>query len=162
MLSPGLNAPIKLSYTAVDQYLRCPRCFYLRHVLHLKPLPGAAQIVGIAVHEAMELFYKQWREADVGEGAKPTRARLIELGRQAFASNWPRQTEVDRKQLDQVVSQLGVAFDRLVSTQGEDAQVLELHRNGLLGLIHLHWMSMRNMHPLLEWHVERAAAQIAT
>ena len=39
-----------------------------------------------------------------------------------------------------------------------DAQVLELHRNGLLGLIHLHWMSMRNMHPLLEWHVERTAA----
>ncbi len=39
-----------------------------------------------------------------------------------------------------------------------DAQILELHRNGLLGLIHLHWMSMRNMHPLLEWHVERAAA----
>jgi SapC len=39
-----------------------------------------------------------------------------------------------------------------------DAQVLELHRNGVLGLIHLHWMSMRNMHPLLEWHVERSAA----
>ena len=39
-----------------------------------------------------------------------------------------------------------------------DAAVLELHRNGLLGLIHLHWMSMRNMHPLLEWHVERTAA----
>ncbi len=39
-----------------------------------------------------------------------------------------------------------------------DAEVLDLHRNGLLGLIHLHWMSMRNMHPLLEWHVERAAA----
>lgn len=125
---PGLNAPIKLSYTAVDQYLRCPRCFYLRQVLHLKPLPGAAQIVGIAVHEAMELFYKQWREADVGEVPKPTRARLIELGRQSFARNWPRQTEVDRKQLDQVVSQLGVAFDRLVSTQGEDAQVLELEQ----------------------------------
>lgn len=125
---PGLGAPIMLSYTAVDQYLRCPRCFYLRHVLHLKPLPGAAQIVGIAVHEAMERFYKQWREADIGEDAKPTRARLIELGRQAFARNWPRQTEVDRKQLDQVVSQLGVAFDRLVSTQGADAQVLELEQ----------------------------------
>ena len=40
-----------------------------------------------------------------------------------------------------------------------DAAVLELHRNGLLGLIHLHWISMRNMHPLLEWHVERSAAQ---
>ncbi len=40
-----------------------------------------------------------------------------------------------------------------------DAQVLELHRSGLLGLIHLHWISMRNMQPLLEWHVERSAAQ---
>jgi hypothetical protein len=40
-----------------------------------------------------------------------------------------------------------------------DAAVVELHRNGLMGLIHLHWLSMRNMHPLLEWHVERSAAQ---
>ena len=39
-----------------------------------------------------------------------------------------------------------------------DEVVGELHRNGLLGLMHLHWTSMGNMRRLVDWHVERAAA----
>jgi hypothetical protein len=40
----------------------------------------------------------------------------------------------------------------------DDKVVLELHRNGLLGLIQLHWVSLGNMRRLLDWHVERDAA----
>jgi SapC len=40
-----------------------------------------------------------------------------------------------------------------------DNVVGELHRNGLLGLMHLHWASMANMRRLVDWHVERSAAQ---
>jgi hypothetical protein len=43
-------------------------------------------------------------------------------------------------------------------TELPDAVVAELHRNGVLGLVHLHWVSMGNMRRLLDWHVERAAA----
>jgi hypothetical protein len=39
-----------------------------------------------------------------------------------------------------------------------DAEALELHRSGLAGLVHMHWVSMGNMRRLTEWHVERAAA----
>lgn len=39
-----------------------------------------------------------------------------------------------------------------------DNVVGELHRSGLLGLMHLHWTSMGNMRRLVDWHVERAAA----
>lgn len=39
-----------------------------------------------------------------------------------------------------------------------DAVIGELHRNGILGLIHLHWASLGNMRRLLDWHVERSAA----
>ena len=39
-----------------------------------------------------------------------------------------------------------------------EATVLELHRNGMLGLMHLHWVSMGNMRKLVEWHAERLAA----
>lgn len=39
-----------------------------------------------------------------------------------------------------------------------DAVVGELHRSGLLGMIHQHWASLGNMRRLLEWHVERGAA----
>ena len=34
----------------------------------------------------------------------------------------------------------------------------ELHRSGVLGLVHLHWVSLGNMRRLVDWHVERAAA----
>jgi hypothetical protein len=39
-----------------------------------------------------------------------------------------------------------------------DQVVGELHRSGVLGLVHLHWVSMGNMRRLLDWYVERAAA----
>lgn len=39
-----------------------------------------------------------------------------------------------------------------------DAVIGELHRTGVLGLIHLHWVSMGNMRRLVEWHAERNGA----
>lgn len=36
-----------------------------------------------------------------------------------------------------------------------DAQVLELHRSGLLGLVHAHFVSLGGMRRLLDWHLER-------
>jgi SapC len=39
-----------------------------------------------------------------------------------------------------------------------DADVLEFHRNGLMGLIHAHQISLGNMRRLTEWHAERVQA----
>jgi hypothetical protein len=39
-----------------------------------------------------------------------------------------------------------------------DNVVGELHRTGVLALIHHHWVSMGNMRRLVDWHVERQAA----
>jgi hypothetical protein len=39
-----------------------------------------------------------------------------------------------------------------------DNVVGELHRSGILGMVHLHWVSLGNMRRLIDWHVERAAA----
>jgi len=38
-----------------------------------------------------------------------------------------------------------------------DADVLALHRNGVLGLIHAHQISLSNMRRLAQWHFERLA-----
>lgn len=46
-------------------------------------------------------------------------------------------------------------------TELPDAVVGELHRSGLLGLVHLHWVSLGNMRRLVEWHVERSATAAA-
>lgn len=117
--------PLDLSYTVIDQYERCPRCYYLRHVLGLDPLPGAAQVVGSAVHEAMEKFANQCRAAE-GEGQPaPGVERLLELGRRAFFRRWPRGEEVDRMQLDQISAQLALAFERL---HDPNANILEIEK----------------------------------
>jgi hypothetical protein len=39
-----------------------------------------------------------------------------------------------------------------------DATVLAMHRDGLLGFIHAHWVSMGQMRRLLQWRIEREAA----
>jgi hypothetical protein len=39
-----------------------------------------------------------------------------------------------------------------------DDVVGSLHRDGLLGLVHAHWMSMHHMQRLLQWHMERSPA----
>ena len=43
-----------------------------------------------------------------------------------------------------------------------DAQVLELHRNGLLGLLHVHRLSLANMRRLVDKRIRRQQAAAAT
>ncbi len=51
-----------------------------------------------------------------------------------------------------------LTVDDVKVTNLPEAVVMELHRSGLLGLIHLHWVSLANMRRLVDWHVERSAA----
>jgi len=51
-----------------------------------------------------------------------------------------------------------MTIDDKKATELPDTVVAELHRSGLLGLMHLHWVSMGNMRRLVDWHVERSAA----
>ena len=51
-----------------------------------------------------------------------------------------------------------LTIDEKKATELPDSVVAELHRSGVLGLMHLHWVSMGNMRRLVDWHVERGAA----
>lgn len=55
-----------------------------------------------------------------------------------------------------------LTIDEAKVTALPDTVVAELHRNGILGLMHLHWVSMGNMRRLVDWHVERGAATAPT
>ncbi len=39
-----------------------------------------------------------------------------------------------------------------------DAEVLKMHKSGLLGLVHAHRLSLSNMRRLTQWHIERNGA----
>ncbi len=46
-------------------------------------------------------------------------------------------------------------------TELPEATVMELHRNGILGLIHLHWVSIGNMRRLADWYTQRTLGSAA-
>ncbi len=51
-----------------------------------------------------------------------------------------------------------MTIDDKKATDLPEATVAELHKSGMLGLMHAHWISMGNMRRLVDWHVERGAA----
>lgn len=119
------KAPLELSFTYIDTYLRCPGCFYVRYVLDLKPAAGQAQVVGIAVHRALERYFQAAREAESTGEPAPSLERLIEMGRDAFFRMWPAALPVDRGQLEQIAAQLKLVVERL---HEPTSQILELEK----------------------------------
>jgi hypothetical protein len=51
-----------------------------------------------------------------------------------------------------------LTVDEKKLAEQSDATLAELHRNGLLGLVQMHWLSLGNMGRLVDWFVERRAA----
>lgn len=123
-LWPGLKPPLRLSYSTVSQYQSCPRCFYLRNVLHIPdPQSDVAQF-GSAAHKALERFYRQFAAADAEGRTKPGRARLLELGKEEFFRAMGAQ-QVKPDDLVRLSTQLEMTFDRL---HDPDGHVLELEK----------------------------------
>jgi len=105
---PPLAArPRRLSVTQIETWIRDPYAIYARHILGLKALqeldadPGRAEL-GIAVHEALALFVKQYPRALPAD----PEAELIEIARHCFdaylsrpgawAFWWPRFERIAR------------------------------------------------------------------
>lgn len=110
--------------------------------------------------QASELLNSMREQLEVLEGEiQRTRLvgkRLLELGvlrEMRFDATLPggRQHTVDGF----------LTVDDAKMTALPDDVVGDLHRTGVLGLVHLHWVSLGNMRRLVDWHVERAAAQPA-
>lgn len=67
---PSMRPPLKLSYTRVQDFITCPACFYVRHVLGLSGEDSDAASVGTLVHEALAEYARRCRAADA-EGTPP-------------------------------------------------------------------------------------------
>lgn len=120
---PGLAGPLELSYSKVDQYHRCPGCFFLRYVLGLSEAWTGQQIVGTVAHTALERFYRAWGDADAEGRARPGLEELLAIARETFEAESRRVRGVEREQLDQVLAQLTLGYERL---HDEEAEILML------------------------------------
>lgn len=56
MTATPTPAKAHLSYSALDDWLRCPKLFQLRRVLGIEGTPGYARAGGSAVHAATEAY----------------------------------------------------------------------------------------------------------
>jgi superfamily I DNA/RNA helicase len=122
---PGLRSPLKLSFSKISAYLHCPRCFLAEQVHGLSIDDPAHRVLGTAVHEGLERFYKQWVRADAEGVDRPGYAELRTMTRGRFMHHWPRDREVDASKLEQLDAVLDVYWNQMYA---DDAHVLEIER----------------------------------
>lgn len=122
---PGLRSPLKLSFSKISAYLHCPRCFLAEQVHGLSIDDPVHRVLGTAVHEGLERYYKQWVRADAEGVERPGYAELRTMTRARFMHHWPRDREVDASKLEQLDAVLDVYWNQMYA---EDAHVLEIER----------------------------------
>ncbi|GIK19686.1 MAG: ATP-dependent helicase [Leptolyngbya sp. PLA2] len=120
-----MRPPLSLSYTFVHDYQRCPRCFFVKHVLNLPEEGRERATSGKCVHLALERFYARWRDADAEGTARPGQADLLEFGRRAYFGSLAPGERADAGALDETLALLRTAYDRL---HEPTVEVLEVER----------------------------------
>ncbi len=122
---PPPRGPLTLSYSHIDQYVRCPRCYYVRYVLDLGSKGSAAQSIGETAHRALQAFYEEVRAAESDGRTAPGVDRLREIARIGFHASLPESVVPDELALRQLLSQMDTLHERL---HDPGANVLELER----------------------------------
>lgn len=119
-----LPPPLSLSYTQVDAYRRCPRCYYLKYVLDLPDPENEALNLGNAVHESLRRFYEAWRDADAEGCTKPGLQELEAIGREVMLAS-AKAGEPNAAFLEQCLAQLRLVYKHL---HDENAHILHLEQ----------------------------------
>lgn len=118
-------APLRLSYTMIEDYRRCPRCWYLKHQLGLQEAAATQQVLGQVLHRSLERFYAEYRKADADGLPLPALGSLEAIARREYFAQVDAASEVDSAELDQLLQQLRLFFSRL---HEPEAQILELEK----------------------------------
>ncbi|MBI1190203.1 MAG: AAA family ATPase [Tepidisphaera sp.] len=124
-LTRPMPAPLKLSYSAINAYEKCPRCFYFKHVLGLPDSAHPGMTFGSIVHRVLEEFFDAWRLADAEGRPTPTLEDALALANAHEAAHRAGQTPPDPATLDQLLAQVTAAVARLHTPADH---ILELER----------------------------------
>lgn len=123
MIFQPRQGPQVLSYSSLSNFEKCPRCHYIAQKYGIRVPQSEAQVLGIAAHDAMEMFYKQWSGTDASGAPAPGLDQLLELGRKAFFSRLREDQPADPGELMTLEAQLRTCFAQL---HDPAAHVLEL------------------------------------
>lgn len=72
-------APLELSYTGISDYLRCPRCWYVKNVMGIREETSTEVNTGQVVHRVLERWFGLVRTAEAEGAPTPTREKLAAL-----------------------------------------------------------------------------------
>lgn len=120
-----LSSPLRLSFTGIAAYERCPRCFYVEHALRLPRAPAEAQRFGRGVHQGLCAFYQRWGEADSAGEALPGEAELVAMVRSAVERAYPARDTIGAGVLDRAEAQARVVWEHL---HDPSANIVELEK----------------------------------
>lgn len=125
LLVKPMPPPLRLSYSTIDSYNRCARCFYLSRVMGLPEPDSDETTVGTIAHEVLKGFYERWGRADADGLPRPGVDSLVAMARQALVASLGSRQEVSKEMLEQLTAQMRLMFANL---HQPDAHVLELER----------------------------------
>jgi len=108
-----LPGPLRLSYTGIAAYERCPRCFYVEHALRLPRAPAAAQRFGRGMHEGLQAFYERWRVADSAGDPLPGEAEMVSIVQDAVIAAYPARDEIEPGTIERAQAQARLVWERL-------------------------------------------------
>ncbi|MBY0398161.1 MAG: PD-(D/E)XK nuclease family protein, partial [Thermoleophilia bacterium] len=117
------RAPLMLSYTSINQFERCPGCWYVKSQMKLEPTPGSEISTGVVVHEALCEFFGRWADADAQGATLPTLDELLIVGRARFMEA-SEGTVLDRHELERCQEMLRTAY-ALHARAGDRVHIVE-------------------------------------
>lgn len=65
----GLAGPLRLTFSMIEDYVRCPACYRIKHVLNLPERDERGSRYGSIIHNALERFYRQQLKHEESSGA---------------------------------------------------------------------------------------------
>lgn len=133
MVFKGPAGPLKISYTQLAAFERCPRCWYLNYVAGVASRESDEANLGLLVHRTLELYFDEVREAEAAGQPGPDRRRLVELAKREYGAGLDPRQAPDALLLDRLLAQAAAAAETL-HRPGD--QILELERKFSLPIEH--------------------------
>ncbi|CAN5865864.1 hypothetical protein BH11PLA1_BH11PLA1_10270 [soil metagenome] len=122
-LAPLPKAPLRLSYSQLDAYRRCPMCYYLKYIWKLPEAGSKESNIGTLAHGVLERFYRDWT-GTVNEGLpRPGRAALEALAQRAYRAEIGPDQRVDHDDLNMLLGQVRLFHERLHDETHEIAEL---------------------------------------
>jgi DNA helicase-2/ATP-dependent DNA helicase PcrA len=119
----AMTPPLHLSYSLVNSYENCPRCFYLKNVLHFPEDATDRTTLGTAAHSALRTYFDRVRQAEAEGRQPPGPADLCALGRAVYFQSLAPGQEADADLVVQLQAMLTLTLDRLHRPSDEIAEL---------------------------------------